>query len=80
MHVVISVRPQRKSTMPINHAQRQKQYRDARERDPAANIRLAAQKSCQKEERFSSQERVGPTSVASLFDNLINRNVRDVDN
>ena len=46
MHVVISVRPKKESMMPLTDTERQKQYRDAHESDPAVKNRLAAQKFC----------------------------------
>ena len=47
VHVVISVRPQeRVRNAAYTDTERQKQYRDAHERDPAVKNRLVAKKCC----------------------------------
>ena len=60
--------------MPFTHAELQKQYRDAYERDQKSG-------GCSKEQlkiRDIQQPR-NSTSVAYFFDNVYTRNVRDVD-
>ena len=59
--------------MPLTDTERQKPYRDGHERDPAVKNRLAAQYAAKKN---TNQQ---PRKSRPFFDNLYNRNVRDVD-